>query len=131
MRARTARNGGWRGAFLALAALAIALQVLIPQGFMLSGAADHAALVICTGHGPLVAAADAGKSKAPAHKGKADAPCPFAGHGAGSTAPPSASAAAIAWPAHAAVTLPRPRQVFIGRGLAAPPPARAPPAFLV
>ena len=57
MRARPLRHSGWRGAFLALAALALALQVLVPQGFMLSGAPGRTALVICTGHGPVERAA--------------------------------------------------------------------------
>lgn len=130
MRARSLRHSGWRGAFLALAALALALQVLVPQGFMLSGAPGRTAVVICTGHGPLILA-DAGKSKAPAPKSKADAPCPFAAHGGGGVSPAPATAAAITWPAYVAVMLPRPQPVFVGRGLAAPPPARAPPTRLV
>ncbi len=131
MRARPLQHSGWRRAFLALAALALALQVLVPQGFMLSGASGQTAVVICTGHGPLAALSDAGKSKAPAPKGKAEAACPFAVHGAGSAVAPPAVVTAIAWPAYVAVTLARPQQVFVGRGLAAPPPARAPPIRLV
>ena len=131
MSARPLQHPNWRGAFLALATLALALQVLIPQGFMLSGASGQAAVVICTGHGPLLTAPDGGKSKAPTPKDKADAPCPFAAHGGGSVSSPSAFVAAIAWPAYVAATLPRPEPVFVGRGLAAPPPARAPPAILV
>ena len=131
MRARPLQHPSWRGAFLALAALALALQVLVPQGLMLSGAPGRTTVVICTGHGPLAALSDAGKSKAPAPKGKADAACLFAVHGAGPASTPPTFVAAIAWPAYVAVTLPQPQQVFIGRGLAAPPPARAPPARLV
>ncbi|MGH7023305.1 MAG: DUF2946 family protein, partial [Caulobacteraceae bacterium] len=56
--------------------------------------------------------------------------CPFAAHAAPSTPAPAAPAIAIA-----STNIPAPlampaSQVAIGRGLAAPPPARGPPVSL-
>ena len=120
------RTGLWR-ALAALALIALAVQVLVPPGFMLSGAsADRVQVVICTGHGPLQAA-DPGGARAPAQKGKAGQPCAFAGRGVllGPALAGTAAATLIAWPVEPPQV--RPRVVFVGRGLAAPPPARAPP----
>lgn len=121
--------GRWRGVFLTLAVLALALKVLVPPGFMVAGDRDAAPglLVICTGHGPL-ALGDRGDAKAPAHK-TSDAPCAFAG----SAAPPTPSAPAIVAPPRLLVAdqLARVQAADLapGRGLAAPPPpSHAPPA---
>ncbi len=116
---------------MAVAALALAVQVLVPAGLMLSQQTDAAVrLVICTGHGPLLTTVDLGKSKAPAPKDRAGAPCAFANHGVTPTPTLSAPAVQIAWTA-TAIILPTPAdQVTVGRGLAAPPPARGPPTLL-
>ncbi len=113
---------------LTLAAIALVLQVMVPSGFMLSAPAGQSLqVVVCTGHGPLQAVLDLGKSKAPAPKDKSAAPCVFAGHGAAATSPLAPTSTQIAW-VPAAIAAPRlADQVTVGRGLAAPPPARGPP----
>ena len=119
-----------RRCFIALASLALLIQVLVPPGFMVSANAGAPSLVICTGHGPLLVADVLGKSgKTP--KSTPDAPCGFAAHGASApppsplwvrTTPVRLSTKVIAWTVDAAP----------GRGLAAPPPqSHAPPAFLI
>lgn len=117
-------------ASLTLAALALALQLLIPSGFMpVAQPGAGVRIVVCTGHGPVTALLELGK-KAPQRKGAADAPCAFASHGAAPTLTPTAAATAAAWTAVPTPTTTLSDQVSIGRGLAAPPPARAPPTLL-
>jgi len=108
---------------LILALAALWMQVLVPQGFMVASANTGPALVICTGHGPLLNPDHPGKAPKPA----SDAPCVFAAHGAVSAPPPPPLPAAPGFaPTTPAV------QSFVaqtpGRGLAAPPPpSHAPP----
>lgn len=114
-----------------LVALALALQVVVPPGFMAArSAAGAPVVVICTGHGPLKALGDA-PSKPERGSSEAGHLCVFAGHAA---APPPPAEVALsetrveptAAPAFIAPDL-QP-----GRGLAAPPPpSRGPPAFLI
>jgi hypothetical protein len=114
-----------RPAFAVLAALALLIQVLVPQGFMISAAPGGAGLVICTGHGPLTLADRHAPAKAP--KRGSDAPCVFAGLGLASAPPPAppVAAPALAYEAPAAAL---PPSLSPGRGLAAPPPpSRGPP----
>jgi len=122
-------SGRWRGLFTGLAGLALAIQVLLPPGFMFAGStASPLSVVICTGHGPLLRRQGlVGPFRAPPAKSKAGAPCTLAAH-LGGAAPLASATTPVAWvwtpiaaPAH------RPA-VFVGRGLTAPPPARAPPA---
>ena len=121
-----------RGLFLVLAALALALQILVPQGFMIDGKADQAGLlVICTGHGPITSALDLGQSKSPAPKGKTAAPCPFAAHGGTPTLDRPVSAFPVSWSPTPSIAPTPADQVSVGRGLAAPPPARGPPVALI
>jgi hypothetical protein len=117
-----------RAWFLALAAFALALQVALPQGFMLGRGSGARGLVICTGHGALFS------SEAPGKPGKAPSQsaglCAFAAHGGPAGAP---EFAVIARPAPAAEA--SEPVVFAaaapGRGLAAPPPpSRGPPLTL-
>ena len=113
-----------------LALVALFVQALIPPGFMLApvpGAAP--AMVICTGHGPL-RLADAGDHRLPPQKQKAAGVCAFAGHGAAPILPAPQPPIAIHWTAAAPAAVRDRPSVFIGRGLAAPPPARATPSFL-
>ena len=124
------RSGAmWRG-FVALAALALLVQVLVPQGFMVGAAGSTPGLVICTGHGPLLSL------DSPSHPGKApksssDAPCGFAAHGAGA-APPSPISVAEASYAIIADIVAQHQKAALDRGLAAPPPpSHAPPVDLV
>ena len=119
-----------RTAFVALAALALAMLTLVPPGYMIAGGANASPtrIVICTGHGPVLTAVDLGKT-APTKSRKAGGPCAFAAHV--SAAPLSAQpVTAAAWPLSLASSAPLASQVAIGRGLAAPPPARAPPIAL-
>jgi hypothetical protein len=124
----------WRRAFLALAFLCVALRALAPPGMMVAPAdgTGRAAfpLVICTGHGPVVAAANKGH-EAPVPKSRSDAPCVFAAHAvvlaAQIGAPPPASPARPTVP-----PLPGRGDLAPGRGLAAPPPpSQAPPGSLL
>jgi hypothetical protein len=112
--------------------LALALQLLFPAGFMAAapGQAHGLPIVICSAQGRTVAdwdlpSAHDGEKKAPP---KPMAGCPFAGHAVASDPPPpSVLPAPVVFAAVAAPA--RPRQVFPGRGLAAPPPpAIGPPA---
>ena len=131
MRDSRIRTGSGRPAALAVAILALLLNVLIPPGFMVVGGPTSPLLVICTGHGAVTqSSADLGHpGKAP--KDKADHSCPFAGHGGSPLAPRLMS-----------VSLPRPLAAIVrsetelhdltpGRGLAAPPPpSQGPPVTL-
>ena len=129
-------SGAWRNSattrrwFIALAALALMVQVLIPQGYMVS--ADPAAhgLVICTGHGPLLSLDDRGHpAKAP--KSGGDSVCGFAAHGASAPPPTLTSVVLVAFAPVAAIAAPR-LDLVPGRGLAAPPPpSHAPPQTLI
>ena len=122
--------GRWTGLGTLLAVLALLLNVAVPQGTMVApGGHGAAALVICTGHGPLTLA---GHDGGPAHKGQAaghDGACAFAGHGLASAPPPLPL---IARAAFAPATLVRLAVADLapGRGLAAPPPpSHAPPVL--
>ena len=111
-----------------LAVLALALQVVVPPGYMVGGAADGPArIVICTGHGPVDAAVDLGGSKAPARGKTSPMPCVFAGHAAPASLAPLTPSITVPWTRTLSTDVPLVGHVFVGRGLAAPPPARAPP----
>ncbi|HEY5410865.1 MAG TPA: DUF2946 family protein [Caulobacteraceae bacterium] len=113
-----------------LALVALFIQTLIPPGFMLAASSGGApAMVICTGHGPL-ALTEPGDHQLPPQKQKASGACAFAGHGAAPILPAPPAPIAIQWAAAAPAAAKTRPSVFIGRGLAAPPPARAPPSFL-
>lgn len=118
-----------RNVFLTLAALALALKVLLPAGFMVDPAARGFSMVICTAEGTAVVHQD-GAPAGPASKQQHDAPCAFAGHGMGAVAPSLAAPMAAAYAAYVA---PSPAPLIglaPGRGLAAPPlPARGPPTL--
>ncbi|HEY2177945.1 MAG TPA: hypothetical protein VGH15_05130 [Caulobacteraceae bacterium] len=121
--------GRWREigreAFLVLSAMAMALMLLVPPGFMVgSGDEGPARIAICTGHGAVSGLADLGH----APKGKVSPTCAFAGHGAPPIPGPAGPLLTLVWaPSVAPVATPA-DQVAIGAGLAAPPPARAPPS---
>ena len=122
------QSGAVRSVCMTLTVLALALKVLVPQGFMISDQGSGFPLVICTGHGALSLADDGhGGSKAPDQK-KSEAPCT----GAGTVTPVMASAvtgdAGPAQYAFAAVVDGALVDLLPGRGLAAPPPqSHAPP----
>jgi hypothetical protein len=119
-----------RGLAAGLAMLALVVQVLVPQGFMVARQGDRPAIVICTGHGPVLSRDDLGGHPGKAPKSRPDAVCGFAGHGAGVTA-----AGLFAFAAPAPWSAPDPvasnADLAPGRGLAAPPPpSQAPPPIL-
>jgi len=131
--------GLWRHVYLTLAALAIALKVMIPPGFMAAAQSNGLpfAIVLCTSQGAVtVQAAEAlphhgDQDQAPA-KSAHDSPCAFAGHGLG--APPPALH--DVGRAEFVVYQPTVPQTAIGlapgRGLSGPPlPARGPPSQLI
>jgi hypothetical protein len=121
-------RSSWRGAFLALTMIAVAMRIVVPPGFM-AGAGAGPPLVICTGHGPLRLSVDPlGHARAPRGGERADAPCLFAAMAA---APPPALpmvGPAVVSAAPASQGAARESLVAGPTLSAAPPPARAPPA---
>ena len=126
---RDHQSSAFRGVLLALAAVALLFRVAAPPGTMVADTGHGAALVICTGHGPMAGAAT--PAKAPASKDHGGGSCEFAAHAAHAlaTSLPQRvghadwSATATAHPIVLATT---------GSGLAAPPPpSHAPPYRLV
>jgi hypothetical protein len=116
--------------FAAFVVLALLVQILVPQGFMLAPDASGASILyICSGHGPVGALDDHGKpAKAPKPNG--DTPCNFAGHGV-STPPPSAISVGATLLPITAIPVVLAFEVSPGLGLAAPPPpSHAPPALI-
>jgi len=129
------RGGGQKGAearFLAAAfgMLALLVQAFVPQGFMVAREGDRPAIVICTGHGPLLGSDDLRGYPAKAPEHKSSMVCDFAGHGAGlASAAPPVLAVPTLW-SHPDTDTPS-LKVAPGRGLAAPPPpSQAPPLTL-
>ena len=111
-----------------LAALALVMQVLVPQGFMVS-AAGPPGLVICTGHGPLVLTGEHGPAKAP--KPQSAPVCTFVGHGVANTPPVPLVLSTVSFAFVVATDAAR-FDLAPGRGLAAPPPrSHAPPTVLI
>jgi len=116
-----------------LAFLALALQLLVPAGFMpdTRSSARGIAIVICTGQGPLTINWDGhgehGSKHTPA---KPMAACPFASHVTAATLEiPSILPERVVF-THASNTA-RAYTVYPGRGLAAPPPpAIGPPSVI-
>ena len=120
-----------RNAFLTLAALALALKVLLPAGFMVDTGARAFSIVICTAEGTTVVHQN-GAPAGPASKQQHDAPCAFAGHGTGAVAPSLAAPMAAAYAAYVAPSAAAISGLAPGRGLAAPPlPARGPPTLTI
>jgi hypothetical protein len=115
--------------FIALAALALTVQFLIPQGYMVSADWGSPGLVICTGHGPL-RLFDKHQSPGKAPK-STEAPCAFAAHGT-ATPPPPAVSLALASFGYVDRPVTRTFDLAPGRGLAAPPPpSHGPPSILI
>jgi len=121
------RSNIGRRVFLALAVLALAFQVLVPPGFMVSDGPSHA-IVICTGHGSVTASLDDHGRPAKSPKDNSDHACPFAGHGGTPLllSPQSVERAIVVPPLDGAVG--PVADLAPGRGLAAPPPpSQGPP----
>ncbi|WP_332772775.1 hypothetical protein [Phenylobacterium sp.] len=122
-----------RGIFLMLAALAVALKVMIPAGFMTRTATNDLpfALVLCTDQG----AVKVELQTAPDHGDVADhdSPCAFAGHTTAAPAPSPIATGVVEFVAYRRHLAPSaPVDLTPGRGLAAPPlPARGPPSLVI
>lgn len=115
---------------LALVALALAVRVLVPAGWMPSFDAGRPTIMLCTGAGMAEAWVDAdGKihKTSPDKNGKSSGFCAFSTLGLGFGALALGFfIAAVFNPAR--VTPFARQQISVGRGLAAPPPpARGPP----
>ena len=108
-----------------MAALALALFILAPQGFMVSASpAGGAQLVVCSGHGDMAVKAQHGKADTTAKQ----TVCAFAGHGLGDTAAaPTHRIASANITHHVAPTAPLKRPSALALA-APPPPSQAPPA---
>lgn len=119
---------------MSLAALAIALRVLLPAGFMLQSTdSGLAGLVICTGQGAMTLAADGTLQSDTQDKEVADKdthPCAFSAAVVGFTAP-LAIGIALALPLSNPVTAPRLMTQRPGLGLAAPPPPTTGPPIQI
>jgi hypothetical protein len=118
-----------RAGIAVLAMLALFLQLAVPQGFMLARDGGQPTIVICTGHGPLLAPTD--NHGLPAKAPKPGAVCAFAGHGGTPTAAPTLTLTAVRFEQAAAPVQPL-LSTTPGRGLAAPPPpSQGPPAVSI
>ncbi len=115
--------------FIALAALALTVQFLVPQGYMVSADRGSPGLVICTGHGPLRLF---DKHQTPGKSPKSsDAPCAFAAHATATPPPAAATLMTVSFEYVGRAVTPT-FDLAPGRGLAAPPPpSHAPPATLI
>ncbi|HEY1752811.1 MAG TPA: hypothetical protein VGG29_16250 [Caulobacteraceae bacterium] len=124
---RTRVGDIWRGGGLVLVALALALRLAVPAGWMVAQDASGAAqLVICTGH---AMGREAPPQPGQPPKSHDDHPCAFAGHVTPTPPTLAAGAAPLATLAYADAPAPIPVDQQPGRGLAAPPPpAVGPPA---
>jgi hypothetical protein len=120
-----------RGLGVGLAAIAVVLQILVPAGFMVTGAKAGASLVICTGHGPWQARpSDHGKPGQPPSSPQ-DHACVFAGHGGAAPMPALAVPVPVRAPQAARLDTAA-VDLSPGRGLAAPPPpSHGPPSLSI
>jgi hypothetical protein len=124
-------RGGWRGTGALLVALALAVRLTAPAGWMLAPGDHGPRMVICTGHGTEALGGDPAKAPANRPDKTADHVCVFAGAHAAPTPPAHAIVpVAVTAPTTSAfvATLADQRP---GRGLAAPPPpSQGPPPRL-
>jgi hypothetical protein len=126
------REQVWSSVGQALAALALLLMVLVPQGTMLARSGDQVLIVICSGHGPITVQAPPGARKAPADKKAPDAPCAFAGHAPSVPVPVMARLAEPSPSPYLEARSDPASSPAPGRGLAAPPPpSRGPPTLSI
>lgn len=117
---------------MTLAALAVVVRVLIPQGFMVSAEGGHGAeIVLCSGK--TVVAPDAYVPHPAPAQDKSDhsEACPFAGHGLAGPLPDLAEAGPVVFTAYEAEP-PAPLAVRPQLQPVGPPlPARGPPTSLI
>ena len=119
-------GSGSRALLCAIVALALAIRVLVPQGWMPDGTGG---VMMCSGSAPvvMVPATHGGHEMPPGHG--QDHPCPFAALGL-AAAPPAGVAPLLPPAAVAAAGELVAHSIAVGHGLAAPPPpATGPPAF--
>ncbi len=127
MRASSSRTDRWMWLGALMAFLALAMNIVSPQGFMVTSGQAGPTIAICTGHGPATLP---GQTDQSGHKGGHEGACAFAGHGVAADPPPVAVFARLRFspPLLAIVAL---RDLAPGRGLAAPPPpSQGPPLHL-
>ena len=130
--------GVWRHVCLTLAALAVALKVLIPPGFMVGTPSNDLpfAIVLCTAQGAVtVEAGDAlpshGESREE-QKGAHTSPCVFSGHALGALFLELYDSGHAQFAAYKPLFPSARPSLAPGRGLAGPPlPARGPPSLLI
>lgn len=129
-----------RHVHLTLAALAVALKVMIPPGFMAGTLANDLPfpIVLCTAQGAVtVETGDAlpgghGRSDQAPAKGAHHSPCAFAGHGLGAPPPTGHKVGLAQFVAYQPLVPSAPPSLAPGWGLAGPPlPARGPPSLLI
>lgn len=125
---------------MVLAALALAIKIMIPAGFMTAPPSAEElpfTLVLCTAQGAVTVQADDlapqnHDDQDPGQSAAHDSPCAFAGHGAGAPPPNLLDARAVEFVAYRAPAATQVVDRAPGRGLAAPPlPARGPPTLLI
>ena len=114
---------------MALAIVALLFRVAAPPGTMVAETGRGAALVICTGHGPMAAMPAPGHG--PASPAKTDGGCAFAADTAnGLTSDVPVVLTFTPWSPAAPIALTR--TSAFARGLAAPPPpSQAPPTRFI
>lgn len=109
---------------------ALAVRLMVPQGFMPgTGADDAPTMQMCHGAGPMPAATHplpTDDAPAPAQGEHHEAPCVFAA--AGTTAPPPMPAVALGAAPPPDLDLPQPEFPFVQRAIHRAQSARAPPA---
>lgn len=138
------RRSGWTRAFAALAMFAFAMRALTPVGYMLTPTTDGRFLTItlCSQHGAVDVVLDRQTGEFVAdeadHKNRSDdganrdssfGPCVFAA--SADFAPPAAAPAMLSMPVAADAPTYGADRVFVGAGLAAPPPWSTGPPQLV
>jgi hypothetical protein len=111
------------------AVLALALQILVPPGFMVARSHGAPAIVLCTGHGPLMMTPD--KPGKPDKSPQSDQGhvCVFAGHG-GIAPAPTLLGPILARIDYVSAPPAQIGDLRPGQGLAAPPPPSQGPPFL-
>lgn len=125
---------------MVLAALALAIKVMIPAGFMTAPPSAEElpfTLVLCTAQGAVTVQADdlatqTHDDQDPGQSAAHDSPCAFAGHAAAAPPPNLLDVRAVEFVAYRAPATVQVVHRAPGRGLAAPPlPARGPPTQLI
>jgi hypothetical protein len=120
---------GWRGTGVLLVALALAVRLTAPTGWMLAPGDHGPRMVICTGHGAETLGGD--PTNAPGHlpDKSADHVCVFAGAHAAPTPPAQVVVVGITSAPIVEAPASAPADQHPGQGLAAPPPpSQGPPA---